>query len=107
MNRRQFLQKTTAAGVALGVPAIVPASVLGRAAKGKSRSGVPAPSDRVTVGLIGTGRQGSGNNLQGADLKALGTRILGLLDVPEAQVVAACDVDSWRLNRAKTTVETT
>ena len=100
MNRRQFLQKTTAAGAALGVPTVVPASVFG-----KKRSGVPAPSDRVTVGLIGTGRQGSGNNLQGADLQVLGTRILGLLDVPEAQVVAACDVDSWRLNRAKTIVE--
>lgn len=84
----------------MGMPTIVPASVFGR-----NRSGRPVPSDRVTVGLIGTGRQGYGQNLQGADLKSIGTRIPGLLDVPEAQLVAVSDVDSWRMNKAKTTIE--
>ena len=37
--------------------------------------------------------------------KAFGGKIPGLLDIAEAQVVAACDVDSWRLNKAKETIE--
>ena len=44
-SRRQFIGKTAAA---LGFPMIIPASALGRA-------GRPAPSERVTVGLIGYG----------------------------------------------------
>ncbi|AQG78009.1 Gfo/Idh/MocA family protein [Spirosoma montaniterrae] len=103
MNRRQFLQTGSAAaltGPALGFPTIIPASVLTG-----NRTGRPAPSDRVTVGLIGTGRQGYGQNLQGADLKSIGARVPGLLDVPEAQLVAISDVDSWRMAKAKATIE--
>lgn len=44
-SRRQFIGKTAAA---LGFPMIIPASALGR-------SGRPAPSERLTVGLIGYG----------------------------------------------------
>ncbi len=95
MNRRNFLKNTTLATASVGFPTIVPASVFGK----------NAPSNRVTVGLIGTGRQGYGQNLQGAEQKSLGTKIPGLLDIADAQIVAACDVDSWRLNKAKTTIE--
>jgi myo-inositol 2-dehydrogenase / D-chiro-inositol 1-dehydrogenase len=100
MNRRHFLQQSSLAATALsasavGFPTIVPASVFGKT----------APSNRITVGLIGTGRQGYGQNLQGSDLKSLGTRVPGLLDVPDAQILAVCDVDSWRMNKAKTTIE--
>lgn len=106
MNRRTFLQKSTLATAAgFAAPTLVPARVLGRATVGKTRTGVPAPSDRVTVGLIGTGRQGSGNNLVGADLRSLNARLPGLLDVPDAQVVAVCDADRWRMHRAKGLVE--
>jgi len=93
MNRRTFLEKTTLAGASLGIPTLVPASVFG-----KKRSGVPAPSDRITVGMIGTGRQGFGQNLQGA---ANIPNVPGLLDLPDAQVVAVCDVDSWRMEKAR------
>ncbi|GAB3936017.1 Gfo/Idh/MocA family oxidoreductase [Larkinella terrae] len=98
MNRRHFLKNSAVAATALpaiGVPTIVPASVFGK----------NAPSNRITIGLIGTGRQGYGQNLQGSDLQGIGGRIPGLLDVSDAQVVAVCDVDSWRMNKAKTTVE--
>lgn len=108
MNRRHFLKHTGLAATAiptLGFPTIVPASVLGKSHSYRHRGAVPPPSDRITVGLIGTGRQGYGQNLQGADLKSIGTRVPGLLDVPDAQVLAVCDVDSWRMNRAKTTIE--
>lgn len=95
MNRRNFLKNTGLATATVGLPTIVPASVFGK----------NAPSNRITVGLIGAGRQGYGQNLQGAEQKSLGTKIPGLLDIADAQIVAACDVDSWRLDKAKTTIE--
>ena len=95
MNRRNFIEKSSLAVASFGIPTIVPSSVFGK----------NAPSNRVTVGLIGTGRQGYGQNLQGSEQKLLGTKIPGLLDIADAQIVAACDVDSWRLNKAKATIE--
>ncbi|MGM9508195.1 Gfo/Idh/MocA family protein [Larkinella sp. GY13] len=98
MKRRHFLKNSAVAASAVsavGIPTIVPASVFGK----------NAPSNRIAVGLIGTGRQGYGQNLQGSDLKTIGARIPGLLDVSDAQVVAVCDVDSWRMGKAKTAVE--
>jgi predicted dehydrogenase len=65
-SRRQFLG-------ALGVPLIVPVSILGREEK-------VAPSKRITVGVIGTGNMGMGD-------------IRGFLGDPRVQVVAVCDVN--------------
>lgn len=95
MNRRNFIEKSSLAVASFGIPTIVPSSVFGK----------NAPSNRVTVGLIGTGRQGYGQNLLRSEQKLLGTKIPGLLDIADAQIVAACDVDSWRLNKAKATIE--
>ncbi|SKB82693.1 Gfo/Idh/MocA family protein [Dyadobacter psychrophilus] len=95
MNRRNFIEKSAAAAAIMGFPTIVPASVFGK----------NAPSNRVTVGLIGTGRQGFGQNLQGADLETISARVPGLLEIPEAQILAVCDVDSWRMAQAKQVVE--
>ena len=76
MQRRNFLSQTTMAAAAI---TIVPRSVLG----GK---GYIAPSDRINLGYIGVGRQS-----------------LGLLEsingCKETIVIAACDVDSKKLNR--------
>jgi myo-inositol 2-dehydrogenase/D-chiro-inositol 1-dehydrogenase len=105
MDRRNFLKNSSLAAVTtVGIPTLVPASVLGRATLGKNRStgGLTAPSDRITVGMIGTGRQGYGQNLQGA--KGV-TNVPGLLDLPDAQVVAVCDVDSWRMEEARKLVD--
>lgn len=107
MKRRDFLKNSTVAATAatVGIPTIVPASVLGRATLGKNgqTGGLrPAPSDRITVGMIGTGRQGFGQNLQGA---AGITNVPGLLDIPDAQVVAVCDVDSWRMEEARKLID--
>ncbi|QHW00389.1 Gfo/Idh/MocA family protein [Spirosoma endbachense] len=104
MDRRKFLKNSSLAAVTtVGIPTLVPASVLGRATLGKNRStgGLPAPSDRITVGMIGTGRQGYGQNLQGAKV----SNVPGLLDLPDAQVVAVCDVDSWRMEEARKLVD--
>src|SRR4030042_621337 len=83
ITRRQFLRgSAVAAGAALLAPSIVPASVFG----------AEAPSNRITLGCIGVGRQGTG------DMK----EFLGL---PATQVVAVCDVDAKRAANAKKTVE--
>lgn len=67
------------------VPSIVPSSVLGA-------DGAVAPSNRVTVGFIGTGDHGTNWNLS------------FYLKNKRAQVVAVCDVDSRRMIRARETV---
>jgi myo-inositol 2-dehydrogenase/D-chiro-inositol 1-dehydrogenase len=90
MNRRAFVEKSALAVATIGMPTIVPITVFGK----------NAPSNRITVGVIGTGRQGYALNLQGGEQK-FGPRIPGLLDIEEAQVVAVSDVDSWRMDKAQ------
>ena len=86
-SRRTFLRRATLATTALTAgPLIVPSRVLGL-------GGGIAPSNRITIGFIGTGRQ------------ALYANIPGFLYQPDAQVVAVCDVDSWRLEQARKQVE--
>ena len=86
-TRRAFLRKSTAAAAAAWAgPCILPASVLGA-------SGRVAPSERITVGMIGVGRQTVAYNLK------------WFLQSPQTQVVAVCEVDSWRLANATKTVE--
>lgn len=95
MNRRNFLRNTGLSAASMSFPVIVPSSVFGK----------KAPSNRITIGMIGMGRQGYGQNLQGSNLPGIGARIPGVLETVEAQVVAVCDVDSWRMNKAKEAVE--
>ncbi len=86
LSRRHFLRQTaTAAGLLAAAPQIVPSAVLGG-------DGQVAPSNRITVGFIGTGDHGVGWNL-GPYLRH-----------KDAQVVAACDVDSKHLFRASETI---
>jgi predicted dehydrogenase len=54
LSRRQFLTRALAASGALAVPAIIPASALGR-------GGAVAPSERIVMGAIGLGGRGSGD----------------------------------------------
>jgi len=86
ITRRAFLKTTAAiAGGIGGFPYIVPSPALGK-------DGNVAPSNRITLGFIGTGDHGRAVNL---------TNFLGN---PDAQAVAVCDVDSNNLNIAKDTV---
>jgi predicted dehydrogenase len=55
--------------------------------------GAQAPSNRITLAFIGTGRQ------------AFGLNIPEFMAVPGVQVVAVCDVDAWRLGEAQRLVE--
>ena len=75
-TRRSFLKKSSL----LAVPIIIPASA--RGADGKI-----APSNRITLASIGVGWQGSGNTGN-------------FLNMPEVQVVAACDLDKRHLEEA-------
>ena len=69
LDRRQFLKTGALATVA--APTIIPASALGQAGK-------PAPSNRITVGLIGCGARGI-------------SVMNSFLNEATAQVVAVCD----------------
>src|SRR5205823_8422822 len=77
ISRRQFLAAT---GFALAAPTIIPASALGA-------EGTTAPSERVTLGVVGWGMQGPSNTD-------------AFLDIKECQVVAACDLDKNHLQAA-------
>src|SRR5262245_4814499 len=86
-TRRDFLRRS---GLALGAAAVGPLIVPGRVL---GLDGEVAPSNRITLGFIGTGRQ------------AVYANIPGFLAEPDAQIVALCDVDSWRLKNASKRVE--
>jgi predicted dehydrogenase len=62
-----------------GFPAIVPSSVFGAA----------SPSNRINVGAIGTGRISRGHDLP------------GIWKHETARIMAACDLDSKRVEEAK------
>jgi predicted dehydrogenase len=73
-NRRRFL-KTGAAAIA--APMILPARLFGQ----------DAPSNKITVGVIGTGSKGIGG-------------MQNFISHPSAEVVAVCDVNRNHLNAA-------
>jgi len=86
-TRREFLARTAALSGVIAVPWMVPASARGA-------DGNVAPSERITVGLIGHGRMGRGHL----------RRLAGDRDV---QVLAVCDVDRLRCEDGKRRVEET
>ncbi|MEN3338075.1 MAG: hypothetical protein V7647_1751 [Acidobacteriota bacterium] len=85
-SRRAFLKATgqglALSAVATGFPAIIPASVLGPA----------SPSNRINIGAIGNGRISRGHDLP------------GLWKYDTARVMAVCDLDSRRVEDARTLV---
>jgi predicted dehydrogenase len=87
ITRRRFLRTTaTATGAAL-IPSVIGPSLLFGA------EGQVAPSNRITLGFIGTGDHGINRNLK------------GFLAYADAQVIAVCDVDAKRREKAKNLVE--
>lgn len=84
MNRRQFLRRSGLAAATIGaMPLILPRNILG----------ADAPSKKITVGIIGLGRQTQNINIP------------GFLSLANCRVVAVCDVDTWRLQRSQERVE--
>jgi len=79
-NRRTFIKKTTVGTIgAFAIPNVVPSYLLGRT----------APSNRINVAMIGLGRQ------------TVDPNIPQFLKSDNAQIVAVCDVDSWRLGNGQ------
>jgi len=81
-TRRAFLKGTVLASTGLGLPMIVPASVFGR----------NTPNNRITMGLIGMGRM-------------MGSHQRIMLGREGVQVLAVCDVDRSKRERAREQVE--
>ena len=78
-TRRTFLKTSLAATAIGGFPAIVPASVFGK----------NAPSERINVGAIGTGRISRVHDLP------------GIWQFDQARIMAVCDLDASRAELAK------
>jgi len=86
LDRRQFLKSaTTAVAGVVAFPYIIPSSALGK-------DGSVAPSNRLVHGCIGVGSRGSGD-------------MRGFLGRNDVQIVAVCDVDKDRLDKARQTVD--
>ncbi len=82
-SRRRFLQMTALAAAG---PMIVKASVVGAA------DGTPPPSERLTIGFIGPGKQGSGH------LSPIAKR-------KDITVLAVCDVQQSKRDKAREIIE--
>jgi predicted dehydrogenase len=85
LNRRDFIKSAAAAGAALAFPTIIPGSALGA-------DGKVAPSNRLVMGALGVGGQGSAN-------------MHGFLGNGEVQMVAVCDVDRNHRDGAKRSID--
>src|SRR5712672_2324482 len=81
ISRRRFIATTAAA---LAAPTIIPASALGA-------DGRPAPSERITMGVVGWGMQGPSNTGQ-------------FLREADCQVVASANIDKNHLERSLKTI---
>jgi predicted dehydrogenase len=81
-TRRRFLQSAAAAAIG---PMIVRPAVVCRAA-----DGTPPPSERITLGFIGVGKQGT--NHLGAMVRRSDINILAIADVQEERRNAARDL---------------
>jgi len=79
MTRRRLLRSAGVLAASGWATTIIRSSALGA-------DGHVAPSNRITVGMIGMGRQ------------VIFTNLRAFLGAPDCQVVALCDVDRWRLN---------
>ena len=86
VNRREFIARASklAAGV-VSIPHLIPAAALGN-------SGAVAPSNRIVMGCIGLGIQGTGNMRE-------------FLRQPDVHVAAVCDVRQSQRRKAKEIVD--
>ncbi len=85
ISRRDALRHSLAAGTAASIPWVVPSTVLGTSPR-------PAPSGRITLGVIGLGPRGKFD--------------LGwMLKQPDCQCVAVCDVQARRRDAGKQLVD--
>jgi predicted dehydrogenase len=82
LTRRDFFKAAGGAAVTFAIPKIVPSSVFGE----------NAPSNRINIGVIGTGEMGIVN-------------LKSFMHKPGVQVVAVCDVDRQHRETARKTAK--
>lgn len=86
ISRRKFLESSAKAAavtsLTFGFPSIVPASVFGK----------NAPSNRINIGAIGTGRISRDHDMP------------GVWKYDDARIIAVCDLDKQRADEAKVLV---
>jgi hypothetical protein len=85
LTRRQFLKRAAGASAVLTLPQFIPGAALGA-------GGAVAPSERIVMGGLGLGGRGRG------DLNCL-------MQNPDAQFVATCDVQKQRREQVKKMVD--
>ncbi|HWE04129.1 MAG TPA: Gfo/Idh/MocA family oxidoreductase [Tepidisphaeraceae bacterium] len=86
LSRRDFVRAAGAtAALAVAAPTIIPSSALGN-------DKVAAPSERITLGFIGIGKQASGH-------------LASLTGRKDTQTLAVCDIHKLRREAAKETVD--
>ncbi len=73
MKRREFLKSTGLAAAAAVAPTIIPGSAFGK-------NGAVAPSERIVLGCIGLGGQGTHN-------------MRAFINQPDTEIIALCDTD--------------
>ncbi len=86
ISRRSFLRRASVVAGALTAPIVIPFSALGM------EETVP-PSERITLGIIGTGDHGVNRNIK------------RFLPENDCQIIAVCDVDRKRRLDAKALIE--
>ncbi len=79
MSRREWLRTSAVSAGCFAAPYLIPAKALGL-------DDAVAPSNRITVGMIGLGRQ------------CLCFNLPFFMSQPDCEVVALCDADRWRLD---------
>lgn len=84
-SRREFLKRSIAVAGAVALPTIIPAAVLGR-------EGAVAPSERITVGVIGIGPR-------------MTYDLAGVLPKSDVRCVAICDVQASRREAGKKLID--
>jgi predicted dehydrogenase len=82
LSRRKFLAAT---GAAMAAPYIIPSTAMGA-------DGATAPSNRINIGVVGTGSQAGG-------------LMKNAIQHENTRIVALCDVDQTRLAEAKQRVD--
>jgi predicted dehydrogenase len=86
-SRRAFVRRAAAGGLTLGAaPLVLRSHALGA-------PGQPSAGERIAVGMIGVGDHGTQVNIK------------GMLGQKDAQIVAVCDVDGGRMQKAREMVE--
>jgi len=79
-TRRGFIKTTLGAASAIGFPTIIPATALGKGGKA-------APSERITMGMIGCGNRG---------------RVASMYaDMPDVEVIALADPNANQIKKLK------